>query len=187
MEITKTKFKDLLVSNKKTFKDKRGYFRELYLEKHFKTKFPFDVMSYSKKNVLRGLHLQLKNPQAKLITVLHGKIFDVCVDCRSKSKTFGKYFSIYLSEKENKSLFIPAGFAHGFCSMTDEVVLHYKCSEYRNANSETGILWNDNDLNIKWPNKKFIISDKDKKNISFYDLKRLIKNLDIKKRNDFQK
>jgi dTDP-4-dehydrorhamnose 3,5-epimerase len=187
MEITKTKFKDLLVSNKKTFKDKRGYFRELYLEKHFKTKFPFDVMSYSKKNVLRGLHLQLKNPQAKLITVLHGKIFDVCVDCRSKSKTFGKYFSIYLSEKENKSLFIPAGFAHGFCSMTDEVVLHYKCSKYRNANSETGILWNDNDLNIKWPNKKFIISDKDKKNISFYDLKRLIKNLDIKKRNDFQK
>jgi len=187
MEITKTKFKDLLVSNKKSFKDKRGYFRELYLEKHFKTKFPFDVMSYSKKNVLRGLHLQLKNPQAKLITVLHGKIFDVCVDCRSKSKTFGKYFSIYLSEKENKSLFIPAGFAHGFCSMTDEVVLHYKCSKYRNANSETGILWNDNDLNIKWPNKKFIISDKDKKNISFYDLKRLIKNLDIKKRNDFQK
>ena len=187
MEITKTKFKDLLVYNKKTFKDKRGYFRELYLEKHFKTKFPFDVMSYSKKNVLRGLHLQLKNPQAKLITVLHGKIFDVCVDCRSKSKTFGKYFSIYLSEKENKSLFIPAGFAHGFCSMTDEVVLHYKCSKYRNANSETGILWNDNDLNIKWPNKKFIISDKDKKNISFYDLKKLIKNLDIKKRNDFQK
>ena len=187
MEITKTKFKDLLVSNKKTFKDKRGYFRELYLEKHFKTKFPFDVMSYSKKNVLRGLHLQLKNPQAKLITVLHGKIFDVCVDCRSKSKTFGKYFSIYLSENENKSLFIPAGFAHGFCSMTDEVVLHYKCSKYRNANSETGILWNDNDLNIKWPNKKFIISDKDKKNISFYDLKKLIKNLDIKKRNDFQK
>ena len=187
MEITKTKFKDLLVYNKKTFKDKRGYFRELYLEKHFKTKFPFDVMSYSKNNVLRGLHLQLKNPQAKLITVLHGKIFDVCVDCRSKSKTFGKYFSIYLSENENKSLFIPAGFAHGFCSMTDEVVLHYKCSKYRNANSETGILWNDNDLNIKWPNKKFIISDKDKKNISFYDLKRLIKNLDIKKRNDFQK
>ena len=187
MEITKTKFKDLLVSNKKTFKVKRGYFRELYLEKHFKTKFPFDVMSYSKKNVLRGLHLQLKNPQAKLITVLHGKIFDVCVDCRSKSKTFGKYFSIYLSENENKSLFIPAGFAHGFCSMTDEVVLHYKCSKYRNANSETGILWNDNDLNIKWPNKKFIISDKDKKNISFYDLKKLIKNLDIKKRNDFQK
>ena len=174
MEITKTKFKDLLVSNKKTFKDKRGYFRELYLEKHFKTKFPFDVMSYSKKNVLRGLHLQLKNPQAKLITVLHGKIFDVCVDCRSKSKTFGKYFSIYLSEKENKSLFIPAGFAHGFCSMTDEVVLHYKCSKYRNANSETGILWNDKDLKIQWPVKKAILSAKDNNNIKFSQFKKLI-------------
>tara|TARA_B110000003_G_scaffold255934_1_gene273121 strand:+ start:499 stop:1020 length:522 start_codon:yes stop_codon:yes gene_type:complete len=173
MKIIKTKFKDLVIYDKETFKDQRGYFRELYLEKHFKTKFPFDVMSYSKKNVLRGLHLQLKNPQTKLITVLRGKIFDVCVDCRFKSKTFGKYFSIYLSEKENKSLLIPAGFAHGFCSMSKEVVLHYKCSKYRSANSETGILWNDNELGIKWPNKKFIISDKDKKNISFGELKKL--------------
>jgi len=173
MKIINTKFKDLVIYDKETFKDQRGYFRELYSEKHFKTKFPFDVMSYSKKNVLRGLHLQLKNPQTKLITVLRGKIFDVCVDCRLKSKTFGKYFSIYLSEKENKSLLIPAGFAHGFCSMSDEVVLHYKCSKYRSANSETGILWNDNELGIKWPNKKFIISDKDKKNISFNKLKKL--------------
>ena len=140
MKIIKTKFKDLLIYNKQTFKDKRGYFRELYLQKHFKIKFPFDVMSYSKKNVLRGLHLQLKNSQAKLITVLHGKIFDVCVDCRKNSKTFGKYFTIYLSEKENKSLLIPEGFAHGFYTLTDEVVLHYKCSKYRHAKSEFGIL-----------------------------------------------
>ena len=173
MKLTKTKFKDLLIYEKETFKDKRGYFRELYLKKHFKTKFCFDVMSYSKKNVLRGLHLQLKNPQAKLVTVLRGKIFDVCVDCRTKSKTFGKYFSIYLSEKENKSLLIPAGFAHGFSSLTDDVVLHYKCSNYRSANSEIGIMWNDKDLAIKWPNKKFIISNKDKNNISFNDLKKL--------------
>ena len=173
MKLTKTNFKDLLIYEKKTFKDKRGYFRELYLKKHFKTKFCFDVMSYSKKNVLRGLHLQLKNPQAKLVTVLQGKIFDVCVDCRTKSKTFGKYFSIYLSEKENKSLIIPAGFAHGFSSLSDDVVLHYKCSNYRSANSEIGIMWNDKDLAIKWPNKKFIISNKDKNNISFNDLKKL--------------
>ena len=173
MKLTKTNFKDLLIYEKKTFKAKRGYFRELYLKKHFKTRFCFDVMSYSKKNVLRGLHLQLKNPQAKLVTVLRGKIFDVCVDCRTKSKTFGKYFSIYLSEKENKSLLIPAGFAHGFSSLTDDVVLHYKCSNYRSANSEIGIMWNDKDLAIKWPNKKFIISNKDKNNISFNDLKKL--------------
>jgi dTDP-4-dehydrorhamnose 3,5-epimerase len=177
MKLTKTKFKDLLIYEKETFKDKRGYFRELYLEKNLKTKFCFDVMSYSKKNVLRGLHLQLKKPQAKLVTVLRGKIFDVCVDCRTKSKTFGKYFSTYLSEKENKSLLIPAGFAHGFSSLTDDVILHYKCSNYRSANSEIGIMWNDKELAIKWPNKKFIISDKDKNNISFKDLKKTLNKL----------
>ena len=174
MKIIKTKFKDLIIYDKETFKDKRGYLRELYLQKHFKTKFPFDIMSYSKKNVLRGLHLQLKNAQAKLITVLKGKIFDVCVDCRKNSKTFGKHFAIYLSEKENKSLLIPAGFAHGFCTLTNDVVLHYKCSKYRHSNSETGILWNDKDLDIKWPTKKLIISNKDKKNFTFKDLKKLI-------------
>ena len=175
MKIIKTKFKNLLIYDKKTYRDKRGYFRELYLQRHFATKFPFDVMSYSKKNVLRGLHLQIKNPQAKLITVLCGKIYDVCVDCRKNSKTFGKYFSIYLSEKENKSLLIPAGFAHGFYTLTDDVVLHYKCSKYRHSQSEIGILWNDSDLNIAWPKKKLIISEKDKNNYSFKDFKKLNK------------
>ncbi len=174
MKITKTKFKDLVIYEKETFKDKRGYFRELYHQKHFKTKFPFDVMSYSKKNVLRGLHLQLKNAQEKLITVLKGKIYDVCVDCRKNSKTYGKYFKIFLSDKDNKSLLIPAGFAHGFYTLTDGVVIHYKCSNYRHANSEIGIIWNDKDLKIKWPSKKIIISDKDKKNISFQSLKKII-------------
>ena len=167
MKIIKTKFKDLLIYDKKTFKDKRGYFRELYIQKHFNTKFPFDVMSYSKKNVLRGLHLQLKNSQSKFITVLKGKIFDVCLDCRLKSKTFGKYFSIILSDTENKSLLIPKGFAHGFCTLTDDVILHYKCSNYRNEKSEVGILWNDKDLKIKWPVKKPIVSIKDQNNLSF--------------------
>ena len=172
MKIIKTKFKGLLIYQKDTFEDSRGYFRELYIQKHFKTKFPFDVMSFSKKNVLRGLHLQLKKPQAKLITVLKGEIFDVCVDCRKNSKTFGKFFSINLSDKENKSLLIPAGFAHGFCSLTNNVILHYKCSAYRNAKSEIGLLWNDNYLKINWPAKKYILSKKDKKNIKFTDLKK---------------
>ena len=167
MKILKTNFKDLLIYKKDTFKDNRGYFRELYLEKHFKTKFPFDVMSYSKKNVLRGLHLQLKNPQAKLVTVLKGQIFDVCVDCRRNSKTFGKYFSIILNEKENTSILIPEGFAHGFYSMSNNVILHYKCSNYRNEKSEVGLIWDDKELKIKWPSKKPIISKKDKKNITF--------------------
>ena len=174
MKIIKTKFKNLLIYEKDTYKDKRGYFRELFLRKHFNEKFPFDVMSYSKKNVIRGLHLQIRKSQAKLITVLKGKIYDVSLDCRKNSKTFGKYFSIILSEKENKSLLIPKGFAHGFCSLTDNVVLHYKCSNYRNKESETGILWNDKQLNIKWPIKKPIVSMKDKKNLKFEEFKRII-------------
>ena len=172
MKLLKTKFKDLLIYQKETFKDNRGYFRELYLQKHFKKKFPFDVMSFSKKNVLRGLHLQSKKSQAKLITVLKGEIFDVCVDCRKNSKTFGKYFSIYLSDKENSSLLIPKGFAHGFCALTDEVIVHYKCSAYRDKNSEINILWNDKDLKIRWPLKKQILSKKDKNALSFDDYKK---------------
>ena len=167
MKILKTKFRDLVIYQKDTYRDTRGYFRELYLQKHLKTKFLFDVVSYSKKNVLRGLHLQTIKPQAKLVTVLYGEVFDVCVDCRINSKTFGKYFSIKLSSKENKSVLIPEGFAHGFYTLTNNVVLHYKCSNYRHKNSETGILWNDKKLNIPWPAKKPIISVKDKQNLNF--------------------
>ena len=169
MKILKTKFKGLLIYQKDSFKDSRGYFRELYLQKHFKNKFPFDVMSYSKKNVLRGLHLQTTKSQAKLITVMNGEIYDVCVDCRINSKTFGKYFSIKLSADENKSILIPSGFAHGFCSLTSNVILHYKCSNYRHKNTETGILWNDKELAIKWPVRSPIISIKDKENLNFKD------------------
>ena len=172
MKIIKTKFKNLLIYKKDTFNDNRGYFRELYLQKHFKNRFPFDVMSYSKKNVLRGLHLQIKNSQAKLITVLKGKIYDVCVDCRKRSKTFGKYFAIHLSESDNTSVLIPEGFAHGFCALTNDAILHYKCSNYRDKNSEVGILWDDNDLNISWPkSNKYIISKKDKNNYTFKEFK----------------
>jgi|TARA_B100001093_G_C26246095_1_gene766507 dTDP-4-dehydrorhamnose 3,5-epimerase len=167
MKIIKTKFKDLKVLDKPTFKDNRGFFRELFLKKYIKKELIFDIMSLSKKNVVRGLHLQSKNSQAKLVTVLRGKIFDVCLDCRKKSKTFGKYFGITLSENKNQSLYIPEGFAHGFCTLSDKTIVHYKCSNYRDKNSEVGILWNDKDINIKWPIKKPIISIKDKKNYSF--------------------
>ena len=167
MKIIKTKFKDLILYKKNTYKDNRGYFRELFLNKNLKKNFPFDVMSFSKKNVLRGLHLQLKRPQGKFVTVLHGKIFDVALDCRIKSKTYGKYFSVILSEKENSSLFIPEGFAHGFCSLSENTIMHYKCTNYRDSKSEVGILWNDKELGIKWPIKNPILSKKDKSNISF--------------------
>ena len=172
MKIVKTKFKDLFLYKKDTYKDNRGYFRELFIEKNFKNKFPFDIMSLSKKNVLRGLHLQMTNPQGKLLTVIKGKILDIAVDCRKKSKTYGKHFSIMLSDKDNTSLFIPKGFAHGFCSLENNTILHYKCTKYRSAKSEVGILWNDPELKIKWPIKKVIISKKDKHNLSFLEFEK---------------
>ena len=162
MRIKKTKFKDLLIYEKDTFNDKRGYFRELYLQKHFKTKFPFDVMSYSKKNVLRGMHIQTKKPQAKIITVTHGKILDVVVDLRKTSKSFGKYLSIIISHNDDFSFYIPSGFAHGFLCLSKECTVNYKCSEYRDQKSEKTLNWNDQDVNIIWPIKNPILSSKDK-------------------------
>ena len=163
MILIKTTIKDgpkLLKSN--IYKDNRGFLRETFNEKILKKKFPFDIMSYSKKNVVRGLHIQLKNPQAKLITVTHGKIFDVAVDLRIKSKTFGNYVSQIISQKDDFSFYIPEGFAHGFLCLSSECTVNYKCTAYRNAETEKTLRWNDKNVSIKWPIKKPILSKKDK-------------------------
>ena len=170
MKIIKTKIKDLLIIKKETYKDKRGFLRELYRENLLSKKFIFEILSNSKKNVLRGLHLQKKKSQGKYVTVLNGKAFDVAVDLRKNSKTFGQHVSIILSGKQNVSFFIPEGFAHGFCALETNTIMHYKCTNYRDEKSELGIAWNDPKLNIKWPVKKPIISKKDRKNISFEQL-----------------
>ena len=170
----KTKFKDLFVIQNKTFNDKRGYFKELIREKDIDKKFPFIVMSYSKKNVIRGLHLQRKKSQGKFISVLKGEIFDVAVDLRNNSKTFGKYYSCILSEKNSKSIFIPPGFAHGFQALEKENHIIYSCTQYRHPDSEIAIKYNDKDLNIKWPSNKIIVSEKDKKAMSFQEFKNII-------------
>lgn len=167
MKIIKTKFKDLLIIKRPTHNDNRGFLKELFEQNKIKNKFVFDYFSSSKKNVIRGLHLQLKKPQAKLISVMTGKIFDVVLDCRKGSSTFGKHFTIKISAKDNISLYIPEGFAHGFCSLENNTILYYKNSNYRNKKYEAGILWNDKDLKIKWPIKKPTISLRDKKNSSF--------------------
>ena len=172
MIIKSKKIRDLIFVNNKSFKDKRGYFKELMKEKDLKKKFPFLVMSFSKKNVIRGLHLQTKNSQGKFISVIKGKIFDVAVDLRKNSKTFGMYISTIISEKNSKSIFIPKGFAHGFFALDKENYMLYGCSDYRNKNAEVGIIWNDKDLNIKWPKKNIVVSTKDKKNISFQEFKK---------------
>ena len=173
MKIIETNFNGLKIFKKQTFNDKRGYTRELFLSSLINKKFPFDILTFSKKNVLRGLHLQVKKPQGKFITVLKGKIYDVSVDCRKNSKTFGKYFSIILSEKENNSLFIPEGFAHGYCVLSDSCLMHYKMTNYRDKKLERGINWNDKFIDIKWPIKKPLVSVRDKKNISFEEYVKL--------------
>ena len=169
--ITKTKIKDLIIIKNKRFIDFRGYFMELTKEKEINKQFPFMVMSFSKKNVIRGLHIQTVKPQGKFVSVIKGKIFDIALDLRKSSKTFGKFFSVILSEHNSKSIFIPAGFAHGFCALDKENYVVYSCTKYRNANSEIGIKYNDETLGIKWPIKKPIISKKDKSNISFKNFK----------------
>ena len=161
----------LIVTKNKKFYDKRGYFKELLKDKNFKKRFPFIVMSYSKKNVLRGLHIQLKNSQGKYISVLKGKIFDVAVDLRKRSKSFGKFYSNIISEQNSKSVYIPPGFAHGFLGLENNNYVIYSCTNFRNKKSEIGIKFNDPVLKINWPKKKYIISVKDKKNISFEQFK----------------
>lgn len=170
--IKKTKFKNLLLIKNKSYFDKRGYFKELIRENKLNLRFPFKVMSFSKKNVIRGLHLQSKNSQGKYVTVLKGKVFDVVVDLRKNSKTYGKIFTSILSEKNSTSIYVPPGFAHGFCGLSKENYVIYSCTKYRDKNNEVGIMYNDVDLKIKWPIKKPIISNKDKKNLSFKEFKK---------------
>ena len=175
MKLINTKIKDVKVVKTKIFKDKRGFLKETYRSNIIKNKiFPFDIMSSSKKGVLRGLHIQTTNSQAKIITVTHGKIFDVAIDLRKKSKTFGKYVSIIISDKSDFSFFIPEGFAHGFLCLSYKCTVNYKCSNYRHAESEKTLLWNDKTLNIEWPIKKPILSDKDKNGLIFKEIKNLL-------------
>ena len=174
MKIINTKFNGLKIIKGKTFYDKRGFLREILKNKLLNNKkFIFWIASKSKKNTIRGLHIQKKNSQAKFICVLKGKIYDVALDLRKKSKTYGKYFSNILSEKNSTSVYTPSGFAHGFCGLEKENLILYGMSNYRSKKNEIGLLWNDSDIKIKWPIKKPIISKKDRNNITFKKFKNL--------------
>ena len=170
MKIKNVNITGLKIIKTKMFFDSRGFFKEVFRNNLIKKNFKFDVMSSSKKNVIRGLHIQTKKPQAKVITVVFGKIMDVAVDLRKNSKTFGKYYSLIISEKSEYSFYIPEGFAHGFLCLSDKCIVYYKCSEYRHKESETTLNWNDEEVKIKWPIKKPILSNKDKigKNLEFF-------------------
>ena len=170
MKIKNVNITGLKIIKTKMFYDSRGFFKEVFRNNLIKKNFKFDVMSSSKKNVIRGLHIQTKKPQAKVITVVSGKIMDVAVDLRKNSKTFGKYYSLIISDKSEYSFYIPEGFAHGFLCLSDKCIVHYKCSEYRHKESETTLDWRDQTVKINWPIKKPILSKKDKigKNLEFF-------------------
>ena len=170
LKIIKTKFSGLIIIQGETHHDKRGYLREMLLEKIIKKRFKFHIMSVSKKKVLRGLHFQTKNPQGKYVSVIRGKILDVAVDIRKNSKTFGKKFEIVLSDKNNKSVYIPPGFAHGFMCLGKENIINYSCTNYRSVGYEYSLLYNDKKLRINWPFKKVIITKKDKTAKTFNEL-----------------
>ena len=154
------------------FNDERGYFFESFRHSEFFNKlnknFVQDNEVFSKEsNIIRGLHYQIDRPQGKLIQVVSGAIKDIAVDVRVGSPNFGKSFTATLTAENHKMLYVPEGFAHGFCSLANNTILHYRNSNYRNQKYETGILWSDKDLNIKWPIRNPLVSLRDKKNISF--------------------
>jgi len=170
MNATETKLKGCYILEPKVFNDDRGYFLESFNSKKFNEllgvdiKFVQDNESFSSKGVLRGLHYQLgQHAQAKLVRVVKGEVLDVAVDIRKKSKTFGQYISVVLSENNKKQLFVPRGFAHGFIVLSETAIFSYKCDNHYNKQSEGGIIYNDLKLNIDWklPNNEFILSDKD--------------------------
>ncbi len=169
MKIIKTKFDGLLIIKQKKNIDNRGSLRETFSDKILKKRFCFEYFTHSNKNVLRGLHFQIKKPQSKYVNVIKGKILDCVVDLRKKSKTFGKYFKIILSDKNGLGLFIPRGFAHGYYSYEKENLIYYKLDNYYSPSNERGIIWNDKSLQINWPTKKPIVSSKDKFLDSFDD------------------
>lgn len=168
MIFNKTKIDGVFIIEPKVFGDNRGYFMESYNEKEFKKngldyKFVQDNQSKSKLGVLRGLHFQKKHPQAKLVRVLEGEVFDVAVDLRKGSLTYGQYVGVTLSGENMKMLMIPKGFAHGFLVLSDSATFMYKCDDFYHPEDEGGIIWNDPDINILWPSsKEILLSNKDK-------------------------
>ena len=175
IEIQETGIQGLLIIEPKVFGDERGYFMETYNEPEFIAKgvpyrFVQDNQSRSSKGVLRGLHYQIHHPQAKLVRVLQGEVFDVAVDLRSNSKTYGKWFGLILSGVNKKMFMIPRGFAHGFVVLSDDAVFAYKCDDTYHPNDEGGIMWNDPTIGIRWPfDFEPVLSEKDRNHPSFSD------------------
>lgn len=166
MQVHATSLPGVLLIEPRVFEDSRGYLYENFQAERYREAgvpgpFVQDNHSRSARGVLRGLHFQRKRPQGKLICVSHGGIFDVAVDVRPNSETFGRWFGVELSAASPRQLYVPAGFAHGFCVLSDSADVIYKCTEYYDPADEGGVLWNDPELAIDWPIKAPLLSAKD--------------------------
>lgn len=173
----KTKIQGVYMIDVKTYGDNRGYFMETYKESDFfeaglTYRFVQDNQSSSRKGVLRGLHFQKNYPQAKLVRVLKGEVFDVAVDLRKGSESYGQWVGVLLSEENHRQFMIPRGFAHGFLVVSDYAEFAYKCDEFYHPEDEGGIIWNDPDIGIEWPDVgEVILSEKDKQNRTLAECK----------------
>ena len=174
-----TNINDLYIIEPTVFGDNRGFFMESYSKRDFEeiglnTEFVQDNHSKSKKGVLRGLHFQIKHTQGKLVRVIKGSVWDVAVDLRRDSDTFGKWYGVLLTEENKRMFYVPKGFAHGFLTLEDETEFQYKCTDYYAPEYDSGIIWNDKNILIEWPFEEYEIniedlslSEKDKKQQSF--------------------
>ena len=166
MDIIQTSIPGVIVFTPPVFSDSRGYFLETYQQQKYAEAgipkpFVQDNQSYSTKDVLRGLHFQLRHPQAKLVRVTQGSVFDVAIDIRRNSPTFGKWHGEILSAENKKQMYIPENFAHGFCVLSDSAEFVYKCTDFYVPGDEAGLIWNDPQLGIEWPIDRPILSPKD--------------------------
>ena len=175
IKVTRNEIEGLAVIEPTVFRDERGYFVETYNENDMKEagldlRFVQDNQSMSRKGVLRGLHFQKQYPQGKLVRVLQGRVFDVAVDLRANSPTFGKWFGVELSDENMKQFYIPEGFAHGFYVMSDVAVFAYKCTDFYHPGDEGGMKWDDPEIGIEWPlDGEPLLSDKDRKWLGIRD------------------
>jgi len=166
MKAIETKLPGVLILEPKVFGDERGFFQETWRQEKYEAigiqgKFVQDNLSYSTRGVLRGLHYQHPHTQGKLVFVVQGEVFDVAVDIRVGSKTFGQWVGVNLSGENHRQLWVPQGFAHGFCVLSATTYFTYKCTDVYTPSAEGGIMWNDPDIGIQWPLKDIILSDKD--------------------------
>lgn len=174
MNILQTPLAGVLLLEPKIFKDDRGWFLESYHEKRYwdlglDVKFVQDNHSHSSQGTLRGLHYQLNHPQGKLVRVVMGEVYDVCVDIRRGSSTFGQWYGVYLSAENHRQLYVPPGFAHGFCVVSESADFLYKCTDFYTPGDEYSIRWNDPQIKIEWPISEPLLSDKDARAPLFRD------------------